>query len=423
MVDQLQVLLAEIVAALPVGDGARTTLSAQIARLDTGEVDDGQLLAGHESTPVNEPLAFTVIRPSFKSIFVAWNGDRVVSGHGYYELQISTSASEAGLLDTRKTSSTWTIFDALAANESTVYHFRIRAVDAAGAVGEWTDWSSEATTTQLSSSDGEELKSSNYVAGTSGWRIAGNGDAEFNDIEARGTLQSSNFDAGTDGWRITNAGAAEFNSVTIRNATGFMAELYADEGRIGQVGFALTGPSLEPSNSGDDLSLDADFPGQVLVNATAGMVASGSITSNTGLISLGPIEADDNITAGGTLIASGHETTAAGANCNISTAGVIRRDTSVRAAKADIAPAADDDLAGWLRLPVVTYRSVLPADDPAARHVGAVAEDVADVDRRLVRYDEAGNPVGLAYDRFGPVAVALVQSLERRVAALEGEAL
>lgn len=38
------------------------------------------------------------------------------------------------------------------------------------------------------------IQSENYVADTSGWRISRNGDAEFNDLEARGTITASELD-------------------------------------------------------------------------------------------------------------------------------------------------------------------------------------------------------------------------------------
>lgn len=63
------------------------------------------------------------------------------------------------------------------------------------------------------------LQSPDYVAGTSGWQVAIDGSAEFNDVVIRGTLQSTNYVAGSAGWKLDQAGAAEFNNVTIRGAT------------------------------------------------------------------------------------------------------------------------------------------------------------------------------------------------------------
>lgn len=185
-------LLGAIIGVLPVDEVTRADLVARLASVGSDTLDQSSLdqsLVNHETVEdgVTAP-AFTVIRPSIKSIFVAWTGVGAVSGHGYYELQISTTASEAGLLDTRQTASTWTIFDALAANPATTYYFRIRAIDAAGHVGDWSAFTSQATNPQLESSEGELLQSSNFVAGSAGWQIKGNGDAEFNDVTVRGDL-------------------------------------------------------------------------------------------------------------------------------------------------------------------------------------------------------------------------------------------
>ena len=62
------------------------------------------------------------------------------------------------------------------------------------------------------------IQSSNYSAGSAGWKIHNNGDAEFNDLTARGTLRSSNYSAGNAGWQIQKSGAAEFNGVVITRA-------------------------------------------------------------------------------------------------------------------------------------------------------------------------------------------------------------
>ena len=67
------------------------------------------------------------------------------------------------------------------------------------------------------------LKSLNYVAGSAGWMISQDGEAEFNDITIRGTLQSDNFVAGSAGWRLLDTGAAEFSEVTIRGSSGKVA--------------------------------------------------------------------------------------------------------------------------------------------------------------------------------------------------------
>jgi hypothetical protein len=80
---------------------------------------------------------------------------------------------------------------------------------------------------------GGNLRSSNYVAGTSGWIVRPDGFAEFSNAVVRGTIfatagqiggntinatgmQSPNYAAGSVGWRINSSGAVEFSSATIR---------------------------------------------------------------------------------------------------------------------------------------------------------------------------------------------------------------
>jgi hypothetical protein len=65
------------------------------------------------------------------------------------------------------------------------------------------------------------LQSKGFVTGETGWRIKGNGQAEFLDmlirgqIDAGGDLKSSNYIEGTQGWRIKGDGTAEFFNVNI----------------------------------------------------------------------------------------------------------------------------------------------------------------------------------------------------------------
>lgn len=77
------------------------------------------------------------------------------------------------------------------------------------------------------------IESYNYVSGTSGWKINGNGNAEFSGVVVRGTIyasagtiggsnigstyiQSTNFVTGSAGWRLQSNGAAEFGAASIR---------------------------------------------------------------------------------------------------------------------------------------------------------------------------------------------------------------
>lgn len=77
------------------------------------------------------------------------------------------------------------------------------------------------------------IESYNYVSGTSGWKINGNGNAEFSGVVVRGTIyasagtigginigstyiQSTNFVTGSAGWRLQSNGTAEFGAASIR---------------------------------------------------------------------------------------------------------------------------------------------------------------------------------------------------------------
>jgi hypothetical protein len=65
------------------------------------------------------------------------------------------------------------------------------------------------------------LQSSNFLTGQTGWRIKGDGTAEFlnmlirGQIDSGGDLKSSNYVEGTSGWRIKGDGSAEFYDVNI----------------------------------------------------------------------------------------------------------------------------------------------------------------------------------------------------------------
>lgn len=133
---------------------------------------------------------------------------------------------------------------------------------------------------------GGDLKSSNYVASVSGWRVRPNGVSEFSDIIARGTIfatagaiggntvtstevRSPNYVAGSVGWRLPTTG---------------LVEAYASAGaRRFNLGATGTTPVLQ---IGSALSIlgngTASFAGDL--NA-AGGTFSGSLTAVNGTFS------------------------------------------------------------------------------------------------------------------------------------------
>lgn len=93
----------------------------------------------------------------------------------------------------------------------------------------------------------EVIRSSNYSAGSAGWKISSDGSAEFNNVIVRGalgsvmigngievngdnateTIESTNYSGNTTGWSISASGVAVFNQVTARGA------IYASSGTVG----------------------------------------------------------------------------------------------------------------------------------------------------------------------------------------------
>lgn len=96
---------------------------------------------------------------------------------------------------------------------------------------------------------GAYAQSTGFVSGTSGWRISGNGNAEFSGVVVRGTIyagagsiggntidatgvQSPGFTTGSAGWRLRSDGSVELNSATIRGGV-YAGSLTAPTGTLG----------------------------------------------------------------------------------------------------------------------------------------------------------------------------------------------
>ena len=93
-----------------------------------------------------------------------------------------------------------------------------------------------AKTITLGTTGGDSIiKSGNYSAGSAGWQIKANGDAEFNNVIVRGTIatakigtgsvvtvdgtiQSSNFISGVSGWYMSGGGTALFRDIDLSGA-------------------------------------------------------------------------------------------------------------------------------------------------------------------------------------------------------------
>jgi hypothetical protein len=171
--------------------------------------------------------------------------------------------------------------------------------------------------------------------------------------------------------------------------------------------------------------------GEQLVATSSGNMGDGfginfsrSGADNSGRFQVQPYNAGTAITRfeiapGGNVYFPGAGTTASAANAVLnngsSPANEILRSTSSIRYKADVM----DLDADWERivraLRPITYRSIAPADNPSLRWLGLIAEEVSEVDSRLVHYTRDGNgaeiPDSVQYDRLAVLLLRAVQEL------------
>ena len=137
-----------------------------------------------------------------------------------------------------------------------------------------------------------------------------------------------------------------------------------------------------------------------------------------------------------------NDTTGAAANMVVNSSGSLQRSTSSIKYKTDVEDAEDQYSEALLQCRSVWYRSTCKSDNPAHSYWGFIAEEVAEIDPRLVHWkttepvvQENGSienipcdpePEGVAYDRFVPHLLNLIkrqqqaiETLEAKVAALE----
>ena len=147
-----------------------------------------------------------------------------------------------------------------------------------------------------------------------------------------------------------------------------------------------------------------------------------------------------------------NDTTGSAANMVVNSSGSLQRSTSSAKYKTDIETLEDQYADALLACRPVWYRSTCAADNPDWGWWGLIAEEVAEIDPRLVHWkttepvvQENGGiehvpcelePEGVAYDRFVPHLLNLIKrqkeqletqaasiaSLEARLTALEGGA-
>lgn len=265
-----------------------------------------------------------------------------------------------------------------------------------------------------------------YTAGVERLRIDVNGRVQIGHSAA---ISNGGFSPGLQLHSTGQEGASVGQFAWIANATGPVLRLNKSRGGIGVYTATVVDDAL-----GSYEWMGAD--GTTLIRAARIYVAvDGSVS--TGVVptrfvietmtTAGVLTERLRITNTGAVHFPSVGTTASAANAFLdsgaSPANQLLRSTSSRRYKTDVAALNDNDINVIDRLRPITYRSTAEADDPQRVHFGLIAEEVHEVDPRLVHFtrDGAGRliPDGVQYDRLVVPLIAKIQRLEAEIAALK----
>lgn len=283
---------------------------------------------------------------------------------------------------------------------------------------------------------GGSFQSDNYVTGESGWSIDGDGNAEFNDVTARGVFQTAE-----DGNRL----------VILHDGSIGRIEFYTDDPDELQPGLIFGGPFLtgeavsiqspvmDGSFNAARLVLMADATGN-LVDLTADEVAINGDLTLTGDARINAASTADYIWHEGATntwhFVADDATPTVIEDGNIASTIQVGTVTEVssRSSKKNIRPLGGGALAIVNQLQPIRYEPDVPPWTPPPRRpgddrpepvppspnlpterVGLVAEDVAAVLPEVIGWAADGvTPRGISYGRLVPILVAAIQELAAR---------
>ena len=249
------------------------------------------------------------------------------------------------------------------------------------------------------------------------------GDNSATSGEYAGLISYSHTDNAMQFWtssnermRIDSAGNVGINWSAPTSKLGIIASGSSNPG------FTLT------DGSTSDLNIYAGFTSGVLMMRTsAGVMAFG--TTNTERMR---IDTSGHITS----LPTYNNGSASSANMVVNSSGLFLRSVSSAKYKRDIEDVQDAYVDSLLNIRPVYYRSTLENDNTEHSHWGFIAEEVAEIDPRLVHYKtvditysddgerietklETPEPEGVQYDRFAPLMLRLIQKQQATITALE----
>lgn len=206
----------------------------------------------------------------------------------------------------------------------------------------------------------------------------------------------------TAGGGTTGSGAA----ITIAGGTAANASIFfgdTADGDIGGIIYSNVDNSLNFRTAGTNVA-EFNSNGQLLLGGvTPGTASTYSICTIGRLQSQGSYD----------------NTTASAANAFLSTTGLFVRSTSSIKYKTDV----EDAELSYSEAIVfgsrpVWYRSLSESDPSEYSYWGFIAEEVAEIDPRMVHWGDDG-PEGVQYDRYAVHLVNVIQKQQQRLDALE----
>ena len=231
----------------------------------------------------------------------------------------------------------------------------------------------------------------------------GSGDAGFAML---GRFEANASDAKLNFLKSRNATPGSFTIVQSGDAVGGLA-WYADDGVDYNNAVAAITATISTTPGADDT------PGQLDFRTTAdgaNTTTSRMTIDHTGAVRLPTIS-----------------TTASAANAFLdsgSSNNILRSTSSLRY-KRDVETLADDFSEKIYEMRPVWYRSKAEADNPDWSYFGLIAEEMAEIEPRLVHFtaDEDGNrtvPDGIQYERLTVLLLKEVQKLRAEINELKG---